>query len=312
MDHLLAAWSSAPDDLGVGDESHDAFRALADPSRRLLLDSLFAEDGQTLGELSAQLPGMTRFGVMKHLRILESAGLVASRKVGRERLHYLNPVPIRLIHDRWIGKYAEPWVGALAGLKRHFAGAAIDRPHHVFRVYIRTSPERLWQAITDPECTVRYFRRLRVESGWERGDRVAYWTEDDQVLDGEVLEADPPKRLVTTWSFRHAPELREDPPSRVTWAIEPVGDACKLTLVHDEFTGETETYKRVGRGWPLILSSLKSLLETGEGLEVDGPPQVKRGSRPPRNPHAGEAAEALGFSPDRDGESLERPRGGGA
>src|SRR5205085_5565274 len=112
MDHLSAA-----EDWTLDDADDGVFRALADPSRRLLLDSLFAHDGQTLGELTARLPVMTRFGVMKHLRVLEAANLVTSRKVGREKLHYLNPVPIRLIHDRWIGKYSEPWVGALAGLK---------------------------------------------------------------------------------------------------------------------------------------------------------------------------------------------------
>src|SRR6266516_2476919 len=131
MDHLSAAagtaWDAPAELRGGGDAEDDVFKALADPSRRLLLDSLFTADGQTLGELSARLPGMTRFGVMKHLRVLESAGLVTTRKVGRERLHYLNPVPIRLMHDRWIGKYAEPWVGALAGLKVSLEGAAMDR-----------------------------------------------------------------------------------------------------------------------------------------------------------------------------------------
>src|SRR5690349_12354073 len=143
MAHLWAA----DEDPGV-DEA-DVFRALADPSRRFLLDSLFEADGQTLGELAARLPGMTRFGVMKHLRILEAAGLVASRKVGRERLHYLNPVPIRLIHDRWTGKYAEVWAGALADLKVRLEQPPMDRRRHVFQVYIRTTPEQLWQAITD-------------------------------------------------------------------------------------------------------------------------------------------------------------------
>jgi DNA-binding transcriptional ArsR family regulator len=94
------------------------FRALADPSRRRLLDELFKKDGQTLSHLDSILPEMTRFGVMKHLRILEDAGLVTTRKVGREKLHYLNPVPIRLVHDRWISKYAEPWIGAISALKR--------------------------------------------------------------------------------------------------------------------------------------------------------------------------------------------------
>src|SRR6266566_3663293 len=228
MDHLSAmdvdAWSRSPGSTVAADEEADVFKALADPSRRLLLDSLFDEDGQTLGELAARLPAMTRFGVMKHLRILETADLVASRKVGRERLHYLNPVPIRLIHDRWIGKYAEPWVGALADLKRRLEGAAMDRrPRHVFQVYIRTTPEQLWQAITDPEFTAQYFRHSRVESAWRPGDRMRYWIGDDLVVDGTVLDAEPPRRLVTTWSFRRNPALRDDPPSRVTWEIEPVG-----------------------------------------------------------------------------------------
>jgi uncharacterized protein YndB with AHSA1/START domain/DNA-binding transcriptional ArsR family regulator len=280
MDHLSAmnvdAWSPSPDSAIDADEEDDVFKALADPSRRLLLDSLFDEDGQTLGELSARLPEMTRFGVMKHLRILDAAGLVTSRKVGRERLHYLNPVPIRLIHDRWIGKYAEPWVGALANLKVRFdetpmdaaADPGLTKPRHVFQVYIRTTPDRLWQAIVDPAFTQRYFRRSRVDSTWEPGARMRYFIDEDLVVDGKVLDADPPRRLVTTWSFRRSPELRDDPPSRVTWEIEPVGDTCRLTLVHDDFPSETATFRSVVSGWPLVLSSLKSLLETGEGLAI--------------------------------------------
>jgi uncharacterized protein YndB with AHSA1/START domain/DNA-binding transcriptional ArsR family regulator len=274
MDHLSAARAGRRVEAHPGrpgaDAAHDVwFKALADPSRRLLLDSLFDEDGQTLGELAARLPGMTRFGVMKHLRLLEAAGLVATRKVGREKLHYLDPVPIRLIHDRWIGKYAEAWVGALADLKVRLEGEGMDRPRHVFQVYIRTTPEQLWQAITDPSFTQRYFRRSRVESGWQPGGRVSYWIDDDLVVDGKVVEVEPPRRLVTTWSFRRDPSLREDPPSRVTWEIEPVGDTCRLTLVHDDFpTTETSTFRAVGSGWPMILSSLKSLLETGEGLSI--------------------------------------------
>jgi uncharacterized protein YndB with AHSA1/START domain/DNA-binding transcriptional ArsR family regulator len=273
MDHVSAAnvdpWAQPADDSAPAtDEADEVFKGLADPSRRLLLDSLFAEDGQTLGELSARLPGMTRFGVMKHLRILESANLVSSRKIGRERLHYLNPVPIRLMHDRWISKYAEPWVGALAYLKQRFEGPAPDRPRHVFQVYIRTTPERLWQAITEPNFTVQYFHKSRVESGWRPRDRVNYWIGTDLVVAGDVLVAEPPRRLVTTWSFRRNPELRDDPPSRVTWEIEPVGDSCKLTVVHDDFPGETRTFTSVGSGWPLVLSSLKSFLETGEGLDL--------------------------------------------
>jgi uncharacterized protein YndB with AHSA1/START domain/DNA-binding transcriptional ArsR family regulator len=279
MDHLsvaahLDSWPPASDhpaDPPARDsDDADVFKALADPSRRLLLDSLFEADGQTLGELTAQLPEMTRFGVMKHLRILESAGLIATRKVGREKLHYLNPVPIRLMHDRWIGKYAEPWVGALADLKVQLEeeATAIQKPRHVFQVYIRTTPERLWQAITDPDLTRQYLHRTRVASNWRPGEPITYWEADEVVVDGSVLEAQPPRRLVTTWSFRRAADFRNDPPSRVTWEIEAIGDNCRLTLIHDQFPGETPTFRSVGSGWPVVLSSLKSLLETGEALRL--------------------------------------------
>src|SRR3979490_2895736 len=119
----------------------EVFKALADPTRRRLLDELFKEDGQTLSALEERLP-MTRFGVMKHLRVLEDAGLVVTRRRGREKLHFLNPVPIRLIHARWITKYAKPWVAGLGGLKHR-----LERPmEKVFEIYIRTTPERLWEA----------------------------------------------------------------------------------------------------------------------------------------------------------------------
>ncbi len=95
----------------------EVFKALADPTRRQLLDLLFEEDGQTLTELERQLP-MSRFGAMKHLKVLEGAGLVTTRRRGREKLHFLNPVPIRLVHDRWVSKYSEPWASALSELKK--------------------------------------------------------------------------------------------------------------------------------------------------------------------------------------------------
>jgi uncharacterized protein YndB with AHSA1/START domain/DNA-binding transcriptional ArsR family regulator len=264
MDHLLAVEQvDARTSPGDGDDAN-VFKALADPSRRLLLDSLFDADGQTLGELAAQLPGMTRFGVMKHLRILEGAGLVATRKVGREKLHYLNPVPIRLMHDRWIGKYAEPWVGALADLKVQFE----HQPRHVFRMYIRGTPEQIWQAMTDPDVTQRYLHGTRVESNWQAGAPVRYRSGDAVIVAGSVLEVNPPRRLLTTWSFSRAEHLHGDPPSRVVWDIKPLGDTCCLTLIHDQFAAETPTFRAVGSGWPKVLSSLKSLIETGAALEL--------------------------------------------
>src|ERR687894_1828199 len=141
------------------------FKALADPTRRSLLDELFREDGQTLGALEERLP-MSRFGVMKHLKVLEEAHLVVTKRRGREKLHFLNPVPIRLVHDRWGSKYAEPWAAALTGLKKRLEGETMEK---VFEIYIKTTPERLWEAITDPELRRQYSFGVGVESDWTPG-----------------------------------------------------------------------------------------------------------------------------------------------
>src|SRR2546429_9536691 len=124
------------------------FKALADPTRRSLLDELYREDGQTLSALEQRLP-MTGIGVMKHLRVLEDAGLVTTRRRGREKLHFLNAVPIRLAHDRWVSKYAEPWAATLTGLKQTLEEE--QTMEQVFEIYIKTTPERLWAPITDPD-----------------------------------------------------------------------------------------------------------------------------------------------------------------
>ena len=243
------------------------FRALADPSRRLLLDRLFERDGQTLISLSEGLD-MTRFGVMNHLSVLEEAGLVTTRKAGREKLHYLNPVPIRLAMDRWISKFAEPWVSGMADLKRTLENEeAMTSPKHVYTTYIRCTPERLWEALTTSELTRQY--ATRCESDWQVGSPVSRYREDGmKVVDGTVLEYSPHTKLAVTWRFLYDPELEKERPSRVTYEIEELGDTCKLTLVHDDFDGETASYLSTGPGWSKMLSSLKSLLETGEPLEI--------------------------------------------
>ena len=137
------------------------FKALADPTRRELLDELFRHDGQTLGALTSRF-AMTRVAVAKHLRLLEEAGLVVSQRHGREKLHYLNPVPIRIVYDRWVNKYTEAWVAGLTDLKRDLE----DNVQKVFEIYIQTSPERLWEAITDPDVRARYQFGSRIESNW--------------------------------------------------------------------------------------------------------------------------------------------------
>ncbi len=247
------------------------FRALADPTRRWLLDRLQIQDGQTLTEL-CEGAEMTRYGVMKHLRLLEEAGLVATRKVGREKFHYLNPVPIQEIHDRWISKYGAPLTRGLLQLKHDMEESAMTddrKPAHVYEVYIRTTAEQLWDAITDPAFTVKYFYDMAVDSSWEPDSPVVYRGTDGHVgIDGRVLRVESGRLLEHTFAFLGNPQ---DAPSRVRWEIEPRGHVCKLTLVHDDFAVETDTFRQTGPGWNPILSGLKTLLETGEPLVIDLP-----------------------------------------
>ena len=243
----------------------EVFKALADPTRRSLLDELFRQDGQTLSSLEERFT-MTRFGVMKHLRQLEAAGLVVTRRRGREKLHFLNPVPIRLVHDRWVSKYAEPWAAALSDLK-HGLENTMEK---VFEIYIRTTPERLWQAITDPEIRSKYNFGATVRSDWTPGSRLEMEAPKANGLlgEGEVLEVDPPRRLVHTMVALWSDEVRSEGSSRVTWEIEPVGDSCRLTVIHDQLS-EGANDQLYG-GWPMILSGLKTWLETGELLTTPG------------------------------------------
>jgi uncharacterized protein YndB with AHSA1/START domain/DNA-binding transcriptional ArsR family regulator len=242
------------------------FRALADPTRRGLLDELFREDGQTLGALEQRL-SMTRFGVMKHLKVLEQAGLVVTKRRGREKLHFLNAVPIRLVHDRWVSKYSEPWVAALSDLKHMLEDTTMEK---VFEIYIKTTPERLWQAITDKDMRAKYSFGIRVESDWTVGSRFAGVAGDPPVpiIEGENLEIDPPKRLVQSYRALWSEAVKSEGTTRVTWDIEPVGDSCRLVVTHDQMRENAPA--EIYGGWPQILSGLKTLLETGELLTTPG------------------------------------------
>ena len=244
----------------------EVFRALADPTRRSLLDELFKQDGQTLSALEQRLP-MTRFGVMKHLKVLEQANLVVTKRRGREKLHFLNPVPIRLVHDRWVSKYAEPWAATLSGLKKRIEEEVMEK---VFEIYIRTTPERLWEAITDSEMRSKYNFGIRASSDWTPGSRyeMSHPAADGLLGEGENLEVEPPRRLVQSFVALWSEEVKREGSSRVTWEIEPVGSSCRLTVTHDELREDAngELYG----GWPMVLSGLKTLLETGELLETPG------------------------------------------
>jgi uncharacterized protein YndB with AHSA1/START domain len=242
----------------------DVFRALADPTRRSLLDELFREDGQTLGALEGRF-SMTRFGVMKHLKQLEDAGLVVTRRRGREKLHFLNPVPIRLVHDRWVSKYAEQWTAALSGLKNRLE----SHMEKVFEIYIRTTPERLWEAITDTEIRSKYQFGMRATSDWTPGSRYEMSSPAGGLLgEGVNLEIDPPRRLVQSMVALWGDDVKSEGTSRITWEIEPVGDSCRLTVIHDQLR-EGANDQLYG-GWPMILSGLKTWLETGQLLTTPG------------------------------------------
>jgi uncharacterized protein YndB with AHSA1/START domain len=201
---------------------------------------------------------------MKHLKVLEDAGLVVTRRQGREKLHHLNPVPIRLVHDRWVSKYAEPWAAGLSGLKQELE----LNMEQIFEIYIKTTPERLWAAITDPATRAKYNFGAGATSDWKPGSRVELRAGELLLGEGDILEADPPRRLVHTQLAHFSPEAEAEGFSRVTWEIEPVGDSCRVTVVHDQM--RDGACEQLYGGWPMILSGLKTWLETGELLTTPG------------------------------------------
>jgi DNA-binding transcriptional ArsR family regulator len=243
----------------------DVFKALADPTRRQLLDELFRSDGQTLSALEERFE-MSRFGVMKHLKQLEDAGLVVTKRRGREKLHFLNAVPIRLVHDRWVSKYAAPWVAGLSDLKTHLETTM----EKVYEIYIRTTPELLWQAITDPEIRAKFNFGMGAHSDWKPGSPVDLTAAAAPfpLGEGEVLEASPYTKLVHTMRALWSDEVKAEGFSRVTWEISEVGDSCRLLVTHDQMREGAND--EIFGGWPMILSGLKTWLELGETLTTPG------------------------------------------
>jgi uncharacterized protein YndB with AHSA1/START domain len=179
-------------------------------------------------------------------------------------LHFLNPVPIRLVHDRWVSKYAEPWASELSRLKTE-----LEKPmEKVFEIYIKTTPERLWDAITDSEIRSKYQFGAGIRSDWTPGSRFEMRAGDFELGEGENLEVEPPRRLVQSMRALWSDDVKSEGTSRITWEIEPVGDSCRLTVTHDQLRegANDELYG----GWPMILSGLKTWLETGELLTTPG------------------------------------------
>ena len=259
----------------------DVFKALADPSRRHLLDRLNARNGQSLRELSEGLD-MARQSVSKHLAILQAANLITTVRHGREKLHYLNAVPINEIAERWINRYDHERVRALSDLKRALEETPMENqnPQFVYTTYISTTPERLWQALTEPAFTRRWWQ-TSFETDWTVGAPMIWDNHGIIIAAPEqiVLEADPYRRLAYTW-HTFTPELNDrlqfgeevfaklsnERRSRVAFDLEPVGTMVKLTVVHDNFEPGSIAAGMVQNGWPVLLSSLKTFLETGTPL----------------------------------------------
>ena len=257
------------------------FKALADASRRELLDRLRADNGQTLNELCARLD-MTRQAVSKHLAILEGANLVATVRRGREKLHYLNPVPIHEIEERWISGFEKPRLRALSAIKNlaeeqglistmteNATGTASGTspvPDYVYVTYIRATDAQVWQTLTDADLTARFWGHANI-SDWQPGSSWEHRRVDGSgVVDvvGRVLEAEPPTRLVITFDDVPDPESPREP-SVVTFLIEPYQDIVRLTVTHEKLPN-AEMFGGISQGWPAVLANLKSLLETGDVL----------------------------------------------
>ncbi|MEV4532581.1 metalloregulator ArsR/SmtB family transcription factor [Asanoa sp. NPDC049518] len=260
------------------------FKALADPSRRELLDSLNARNGQTLRELCAGLD-MARQSVSKHLAALEAAELVTTVRRGREKLHYLNAAPVNAIADRWISRYDRGRAQTLADLKTALEQTPMSRPEFVYTTYINTTPERLWQALTDPAFTKRYWG-VEFETDWSKGSPMTWHAEGARISDPAqvVVASEPHTKLSYTWhtftdDWAKASGIAEadratfaaEARSTVTFELEPAGDAVKLTVIHDGFAPGSAVLSAINTGWPQIIANLKTLMETGEPLQLVNP-----------------------------------------
>ena len=257
----------------------EVFKGLADPSRRLLLDRLNERNGQTLRELCSRLD-MARQSVSKHLAVLEAANLVTTVRRGREKHHYLNAAPINEIAERWITRYDQDRVHALADLKRALEDTPVEKPSFVYTTYVQTTPERLWQALTEPAFTERYWATT-FDSDWKPGSAMTWHTRGVTIADPEqvVLESEPYRRLSYTWQT-FTPEwgeslgltddasdrLAAEPRSKVTFEIEPLDEHVKLTVIHDDLDPGGLAGTLVSQGWPRVMANLKTLLETGDTL----------------------------------------------
>jgi uncharacterized protein YndB with AHSA1/START domain/DNA-binding transcriptional ArsR family regulator len=247
------------------DDEDAVFRALADPTRRALLDRLRERNGQTLGELCGPLE-MARQSATQHLGVLEAANLITTVRRGREKLHYLNPVPLWNMQERWIEKFERPRLRALSAIKQRAEESTMaDRPAYVYVTYIESSPERVWEALTDPDLSARYWGHSNV-SDWREGSSWEHRRADGSgIADvaGTVLESVPPRRLAMT--FDAPGEAPAGGPAKVTFDIERYHEIVRLTVTHENLA-DGDALEAVSAGWPAVCANLKSLLETGHVL----------------------------------------------
>jgi uncharacterized protein YndB with AHSA1/START domain/DNA-binding transcriptional ArsR family regulator len=248
----------------------DLFKAIGDPTRRRILDLLRARDGRTVTEIETEID-MTRFGVMKHLAVLEGVGLIVPRRQGRFKYLHLNMVPLQQALDRWIDPMLRPWARRLEDLKetletgrQTMTAATAITTTFVLQTWISTTPERLWQALTDPKDTANYYFGSAVTSDWKPGSPLDYIRPDgSKMVGGRVESIDPPRKLVT----RFQPYWDGTPGriTRVTYELAPAGGSVRLTLTHEDLT---EVDAGIREGWEKIFAQLKTWLETGKPLDI--------------------------------------------
>ncbi len=240
------------------------FKALADPTRRMLLDSLRARPGQSLQDLEGQLD-MTRFGVMKHLGVLEEAKLVISHKKGRFKYHYLNALPLQETIDRWVEPLLQqPAARAVTHLKSQLEGTTeMTKPDFMMQTYINCTQDALWDALTDPDAAVQY--NFVASSCVREGNALVYRTPDNNLmLICTETKLTPKTRIESTFEPHWAGPEVELETSHFVYLIEPQGDNCMLTVEHYDVPAGQEG---VADGWHRTLAGLKTYLETGRAVK---------------------------------------------
>lgn len=241
------------------------FKALNDQTRRDVLDALRIKDGQTLSELEEHV-SMTRFGLMKHLKILEEAHLITTRKMGRFKYHYLNVVPLQETLDRWIEPLVYgPTARAVLNLKSTLEKTMNAKPDFVHQTFIRTPSDRLWEALTDPQIMAAYhFLCNEVRGQVSKGNVVEFVQADGQVMLRQAATKLTPKTRIEM-TFEPVWMGPDAPPSHMVYEIEDQGDVSKLTVEHYNIAPGQEGF---AEGWIRLVASLKSYLETGNALKL--------------------------------------------